>query len=249
MGRIHFSEYKATFFRSSNKDNRHREGILPSMKEKWWESEETDNAAVDDSGSNMNDESLGSPLDKGFGETDHEELWWMPESNLAEADEDLDKDFISEPIPLTQVLGGSLFLGSIAVFFLSIPFMLMDAEAPIPVLVCCGIPSLLGGALFGVMVYDRIHRPRLRVQHTRDRLVLQELVLGTPVLFERRRLSEAVYLEKFKILKATKYVIRGRSSEGKEWKLDVTGLVFRFGNPRKKARQIAKAIGIEFRIE
>lgn len=249
MGRIHFSEYEATFFRSSNKDNRHRKGKLFSVEERWWESQETDHATADDSGSDMKDEPLPPPPDKGFGETDHEELWWMPESNRAEADEDLDKDFISEPIPLTQVLGGSLFLGSIAVVLLSTPFALMDAEAPIPVVVCCGIPSLLGGALFGVMVYDRIHRPRLRVQHTRDRLVLQELVLGVPVLFEKRRLSEAVYLEKFEILKAKKYVIRGRSSEGREWKLDVTGLVYRFDNPQKKARQIAKAIGIEFRIE
>ena len=186
-----------------------------------------------------------------MGASDNEELWWTPGSNQAEADGNLDKDFISEPDPLTHVIGGSLFLGSIAVFFLCIPFLLMDAGFPILPLICCGIPALLGGALFGVMAYDRIHRPRLRVQHSIDRLVLEELVSGIPVLFlsEKRRLSEAAYLETFRILKAKKYVVRGRSSEGGEWKLDVTGLVFRFDNPQKKAREIAKAIGIDFRIE
>ena len=36
------------------------------MEEEWWNSEETDHSTADDSGSDMNDESLRSPPDKDF---------------------------------------------------------------------------------------------------------------------------------------------------------------------------------------
>ena len=69
MGKTHISEHEAIFFRSSNKDNMHRKRALFPMEEEWWNSEETDRAAADDSGSDMNDESLRPPPAKDF-ETD-----------------------------------------------------------------------------------------------------------------------------------------------------------------------------------
>ena len=54
------------FFRSSNKDNRHQKRVHISMEEKWWNSEETDHATADDSGSDMNDELLRPQPDKDF---------------------------------------------------------------------------------------------------------------------------------------------------------------------------------------
>ena len=185
---------------------------------------------------------------EGFGEMDNERPYWMPKSSRAEADEGPDKDFISEPDPLTHVIGGSLVLGALVVVFLGgIPFLIMDVGFPILPSVFCGIPSLLLGALFCVALFDRIRRLRLRVQHSKDRLVHQELVLGIPVLFTSERLSEALYLETDKNGKY--YVIHGRSSEGKEWEISIRALISTFDNSRYMARQIANAIGIEFRIE
>ena len=60
------SEHGAIFFRSSNKDNRHQKRVHISMEEKWWNSEETDHATADDSGSDMNDELLRPQPDKDF---------------------------------------------------------------------------------------------------------------------------------------------------------------------------------------
>ena len=77
--------------------------------------------------------------------------------------------------------------------------------------------------------------------------------LGLPS--EKRCLSEAVYLETDKA--GDDAMIHGRSSEGEEWKLDIEVLVSELAEPenrynppyQKKAREIAEAIGIEFRIE
>jgi hypothetical protein len=99
------------------------------------------------------------------------------------------------------------------------------------------------------------------VQHSRDRLVYQATLLGLGppplrglgLLSEKRRLSEAVYLETDK--DGDDAMIHGRSSEGVEWELDIDTVIRELGesesrsNPpyQKKAREIAEAIGIEFR--
>ena len=101
------------------------------------------------------------------------------------------------------------------------------------------------------------------MQHSRDRLVYQATLLGLGfpplrglgLLSEKRRLSEAVYLETDK--DGDDAMIHGRSSEGVEWELDIDSVVSELAeaenpyNPprQKKARDIAESIGIEFRME
>ena len=121
----------------------------------------------------------------------------------------------------------------------------------------------LVGLLCFLLWWAGVIKERLRVQHSRDRLVYQATLLGLGppplrglgLLSEKRRLSEAVYLETDK--DGDDAMIHGRSSEGAEWELNIEVLVCELAesenpyNPpyQKKAREIAEAIGIEFRIE
>ena len=99
----------------------------------------------------------------------------------------------------------------------------------------------------------------------RDQLVFQATILGLglpplrglSLLSEKRRLSEAVYLETDRDGDDwSDAMVHGRSSEGVEWELDICGVVSELAEPEnpynppyeKKAREIAEAIGIEFRI-
>ena len=79
--------------------------------------------------------------------------------------------------------------------------------------------------------------------------------LGAGLFSQKRRLSEAVYLETDK--DGRNAIIYGRSSEGVEWEIDMSGVVTELAdaenpfNPpyQKWAREIAKAVGIDFRME
>ena len=237
MGKTHISEQEAIFFRSSDKDNRHRKRVLILMEEKWWHSQETDHAAADDSGSDMNDESLRPPPDK---------------------------DFESDPVPVLSVFVRLLVIMLLGI---GIPWLLNDVAStmnvPILARVCCLIPFVL---FLVVLFYNGLSTRRLRVQHSRDRLVIEEFSRFSPPSKERpvssveRPLSEAAYQEYTEYRSKSvdkdghsttettrRYIVHGYSSEGEEWKLSVTGLVFSFGNHRRKAEEIADAIGIEFR--
>ncbi|MEC7704121.1 MAG: hypothetical protein VX906_02650, partial [Candidatus Thermoplasmatota archaeon] len=128
--------------------------------------------------------------------------------------------------------------------------------------VCMGIPLTLVGLFCFLLWWAGVIKERLRVQHSRDRLVYQATLLGLGLpplrglglLSEKRPLSEAVYLETDK--DGDDAMIHGRSSEGVEWELDIDSVISELAeaenpyNPpyQKKAREIAEAIGIEFRI-
>ena len=97
------------------------------MEEKWWNSEETDRAATDDSGSDMNEKPLRPPPDK---------------------------DFTTGPKSVISVIVVSLVLGSPAVIFGGAGFSLMAFSIMNPNHedgglegVCFGIPFLLAGLL------------------------------------------------------------------------------------------------------
>lgn len=203
------------------------------MEEKWWHSQETDHEAADDSGSDMNDESLRPPPDK---------------------------DFETDPAPVLSV-----FVRLLVIMLpgIGIPWLLNDVastmNAPILARVCCLIPFVL---FLLVLFYNSLSTRRLRVQHSIDRLVIEEFSrFGStskerPVSSDERPLSEAAYLE-YTVWRSEnadgdtstdkRYIVHGYSNEGEEWKLGVTGLVISFGNHRRKAEEIADAIGIEFR--
>lgn len=244
VGKTHISEYQAIFFRSSNKDNRHQKRVLTPMEEEWWNSEETDHSTADDSGSDMNDESLRSPPDK---------------------------DFTAEPPSVIGVIAfscfvvpGAIIFGGVGVWLLF--FSIMNPyheDGGLVGFVCMGIPLTLVGLFCFLLWWAGVIKERLRVQHSRDRLVYQATLLGLGppplrglgLLSEKRRLSEAVYLETDK--DGEDAMIHGRSSEGVEWELNIEVLVSELAEPenpynppyQKKAREIAEAIGIEFRTE
>ena len=43
------------------------------------------------------------------------------------------------------------------------------------------------------------------------------------------------------------YIVHGHSSEEGEWELRIQDLILRFENHRRRAEEIAEAIGVEFR--
>ena len=224
----------------SNKDNRHRKRILPSMEEKWWHSEETDRAATDDSGSDMNEEPLRPPPDK---------------------------DFTTGPKSVISVIVVSLVLGSPAVIFGGAGFSLMAFSIRNPNHedgglegVCFGIPFVLIGLLCILILLSGLSKKRLRVQHSVDRLIFESTFLGRVNYFKERPLSEAAYLQYTKTqyqstdgdgnsTTSTRrtYIVHGHSSEEGEWEISIEDLILQSGAHRRKAREIADAIGIDFR--
>ena len=222
------SHHEPIFSRSSNKDNMHWKRIHISMEEEWWKSEETDQAAADDSGSNMNDEPLRPQPDKDF-----------------EAD---------PPLSVISFFVTLLMFGLPAI---GIPWFLSSNNAPTPVVVCCGIPIGLLGIL---TLRSGLSKRRLRVQHSIDRLVYEHSFFGRVHYFEDRPLSESAYLEYTKTQNrftdeegttrtrtSRNFIIHGNSSEEGEWEISVGTLIRQSGNYRRKAGEIADAIGIEFR--
>ena len=197
------------------------------MEEKWWNSEETDRAAADDSGSDMNDEPLRPPPDK---------------------------DFETDALPVMSVFFRLLVFGLPAI---GMAWVLNETSSafnvnPIPAMVCCWIPIVL---FLLVGLFSSLSTRRLRVQHSIDRLVI-EYSSRAGSSSDERPLSEAAYLEYTEswheyadggTRKDRRYIVHGYSSEGVKWKLGVTGLASSFGNHRRKAEEIADAIGIEFR--
>ena len=218
---------------------------------------------------------------EGFGKTDHEKKWSMDQtwwkgqdSGLGDDDEavpsKLDKDFTAEPPSVIGVIAfsffvvpGAIFFGGVGVWLLF--FSIMNPyheDGGLEGFVCMGIPLTLVGLFCFLLWWAGVIKERLRVQHSRDRLVYQATLLGLGppplrglgLLSEKRRLSEAVYLETDK--DGDDAMIHGRSSEGVEWELDIESLVTELAEPenpynppyQKKAREIAEAIGIEFRI-
>jgi len=219
-------------------------------------------------------------IPEGFGKTDHEKKWSMDQtwwkgldSGLGDDDEavpsKLDKDFTTEPPSVIAFFALSFFTGLPAVMFggIGVYVILFSIINPyhedggLLGFFCFGIPFSLAGLVCLLIWCSGVIKERLRVQHSRDRLVYQATLfgLGFPpfwglgLLSEKRRLSEAVYLETDK--DGDDAMIHGRSSEGVEWELDIDTVIRELGesesrsNPpyQKKAREIAKAIGIEFR--
>ena len=217
---------------------------------------------------------------EGFGKTDHEkkwsmdQTWWKGRDSGAGDDEavpsKLDKDFSAEPPSVIGVIAFSLFVVPGAVIFGGTGVWLLFFSIMNPYhedgglvgFVCMGIPLTLVGLLCFLLWWAGVIKERLRVQHSRDRLVYQATLLGLGppplrglgLLSEKRPLSEAVYLETDK--DGDDAMIHGRSSEGAEWELNIEVLVSELAEPenrsnppyQKKAREIAEAIGIEFRI-
>ena len=181
-----------------------------------------------------------------------------------------DKDFTTEPVSVIGLIAFSFFVVPGAVIFGGVGVWLLffsimnpyHEDGGLEGFVCMGIPLTLVGLFCFLLWWAGVIKERLRVQHSRDRLVYQATLLGRGLpplrglglLSEKRRLSEAVYLETDK--DGDDGMIHGRSSEGVEWELDIDSVVSemaesenRHNPPReKKAREIAEAIGIEFRL-
>ena len=218
---------------------------------------------------------------EGFGKTDYEKKWSMDQtwwkgqdSGLGDDDEavpsNFDKDFTTEPVSVIGLIAFSFFVVPGAVIFGGVGVWLLffsimnpyHEDGGLEGFVCMGIPLTLVGLLCFLLWWAGVIKERLRVQHSRDRLVYQATLLGRGLpplrglglLSEKRRLSEAVYLETDK--DGDDGMIHGRSSEGVEWELDIDSVVSEMAEsenrhkpPReKKAREIAEAIGIEFRL-
>ena len=205
-----------------------------------------------------------------------DQTWWKGlDSGLGDDDEavlsNFDKDFTTEPVSVIGLIAFSFFVVPGAVIFGGLGVWLLVFSIMNPYhedgglvgFVCMGIPLTLVGLFCFLLWWAGVIKERLRVQHSRDRLVYQATLLGLGLpplrglglLSEKRRLSEAVYLETDK--DGDDGMIHGRSSEGVEWELDIDSVVSEMADsenrhppPReKKAREIAEAIGIEFRIE
>ena len=247
MGKTHTSEHEAIFSRSSNKDNMYRKRVLVSMEEEWWNSEETDRAAADDSGSDMNDELL------------------RPQP---------DKDFTSDPAPVVLILVILLFFGlpgiiigggGIASLYISI----MDPDFAESILWVAWEPLAIFMSLFGLLIIGLLRMVlvkimsvhRLRVKHSTDLLVFDSTYRGREFHSEERRLSEAIYLEYRETTRQTTdsegrstthtsitAIVHGRSSEEGEWKLRIGDLVESYQSKQEKALEIADAIGIELEV-
>ena len=175
----------------------------------------------------------------------------------------LDKDFSADPPSVIAVIAVSLFVGSGTLLFgvAGIVMMLFSITNPnheeggLMGVVCFGIPLSLVGLCCFLLYWASLSRERLRVQHSRARLVFQATIWGLGLFSQKRRLSEAVYLGTDK--DGRNAIIYGRSSDGVEWELDMSGVVTELGdaenpyNPpyQKWAREIAKAVGIDFRME
>ena len=220
---------------------------------------------------------------EGFGKTDHEKKWSMDQtwwkgqdSGLVDdkaVPSKLDKDFTAEPISVIGFIALSFFTALPAVLFGAIGVYVMlfsiinpyHEDGGIFGFVCFGIPFSLAGLVCLLIWLAGIIKERLRVHHSRDQLVFQATILGLglpplrglSLLSEKRRLSEAVYLETDRDGDDwSDAMVHGRSSEGVEWELDICGVVSELAEPEnpynppyeKKAREIAEAIGIEFRI-
>ena len=216
------------------------------MEERWWNSEETDHATAEDSGSDMNDELL------------------RPQP---------DKDFTSDPASVVLILAILLFFGlpgiiigggGIASLYISI----MDPDFAESMLLVDYEPLAIFMSLFGLLIIGILRMVlvkimsvhRLRVKHSTDLLVFDSTYRGREHHFEERRLSEAVYLE-YKEKTHRSYDsegnsttstwitanVHGRSSEEGEWKLRIGDLVERSQSKKEKAEEIADAIGIDFR--
>ena len=182
----------------------------------------------------------------------------------------LDKDFTAEPISVIGFIALSIFTVPGAVIFGGVGVWLLFFSIMNPYhedgglvgFFCLGIPCVIAGLVSFLIWCSGVIKERLRVHHSSDRLVFQATILGLglpplrglSLLSEKRRLSEAVYLETDK--DGDDAMIHGRSSEGVEWELDICGVVSELAEPEnpynppyeKKAREIAEAIGIEFRI-
>tara|TARA_Y100000766_G_scaffold257176_1_gene244497 strand:- start:337 stop:972 length:636 start_codon:yes stop_codon:yes gene_type:complete len=100
---------------------------------------------------------------------------------------------------------------------------------------------------------------RLRVKHSTDSLIFESVFHRFRWLREEKRLSEALYLgfhwkENLETHDDghtsghawTEYNVHGRSAEG-DWELKIRDVVTCFENRKQKAREIADAIGVEFR--
>ena len=241
------SGHEDIFSRSSNKDNMHWKRILISMEEKWWNSEETDHATADDSGSDMNDELL------------------PPQP---------DKDFISDPAPVILILAILLLLGLPGIIIggggiASLYFSIMDPDSAESTLLVVYEPLAIFMSLFGLLIIGILRMVlvkimsvhRLRVKHSTDLLVFDSTYRGREHHFEERRLSEAVYLEYRETThrshdsegnsttsKWITAIVHGRSSEEEEWKLRISDLVERYQSKQEMALEIADAIGIELEV-
>ena len=122
--------------------------------------------------------------------------------------------------------------------------------------------SLLGPLIMLGWLFKKFSVYRLRVQHSTDLLIFDSTFRGRSWRVKERRLSESLYLRYHKWTEdhtdsdrnsttTTHYEceIHGHSDEEGEWKLDITSLVETFDDSKKMAREIAEAIGIEFRTE
>ena len=123
-----------------------------------------------------------------------------------------------------------------------------------------GMSFLLGPLIALGWLFKIFSVHRLRVQHSTDLLVFDSTFRGRSWRVKERRLSESLYLRYHKWTETDtdsdgnrtttthrSYEIHGRSDEEGEWELDITSMVETFEYSTKMAREIARAIGIEFR--
>ena len=125
-----------------------------------------------------------------------------------------------------------------------------------------GFSFLLGPLIMLGWLFKKFSVYRLRVKHSTDLLIFDSTFRGRSWRVKERRLSESLYLTYHKWTEdhtdsdgnsttTTHYEceIHGHSDEEGEWKLDITSMVETFDDSKKMAREIARAIGIEFRRE
>ena len=124
-----------------------------------------------------------------------------------------------------------------------------------------GLSLLLGPLIMLGWLFKIFSVYRLRVQHSTDLLIFDSTFRGRSWRVKERRLSESLYLRydtwtetdtdsdgNRTTTRHHENEIHGHSDEEGEWKLDITSLVETFDDDSKEmAREIAKAIGIEFR--
>ena len=203
------------------------------MEEKWWSVQDRDDAVGNGSDSQMENK---------------------PSASLR------DQTFVS-------VLPDEASPVGIAILYLSVFALVGGGVSTIVRQITAGVSleAILGLCFFFFayfplyMLFMGRSEYRLRVKHSTDSLIFESVFHRFRWHREEKRLSEALYLgfhwkENVETDDKghtsgnswTEYNVHGRSAEG-DWELKIRDVVTCFENRKQKAKEIAEAIGIEFR--
>ena len=152
-----------------------------------------------------------------------------------------EQDFTSDSIPLSTILF-TIFIG---IFFI-LCWILASFER------VTGLVLLIASVWYcGAF----LSMPRLRVNHRKDELVFDSIVLGCRYWRKRKKLSDSLYLRCHKTVVTDEnnqtsthyiYIIHGNSGKKRDWKLNISNMM-RGKRNNNKAKEIAKSIGIKFK--